>query len=590
MNNAKHASLMEIYRTMLAAAGTQAPVLRRHLMLLVVTAAVQGVTFAVFIPLMLAVGAGDTMTVYRCLWAITALIGISSVLRWRAQEYDYGGYAAHAGDELRRSLGVHLRRMPLEELYTCRSGELNALLAGTVDEVINYTMSVSTMLINAVVTPLLFALTVMWFDWRIGLVLLLTFPLILPLYRQAQPLLARGKKETAAALSRLNAETVEYTQGLPVLKSANSVGAASVRLNRAVHDVERVQNRAVKREALPNLLLGSAVEIGMVLVLLIGMMWVEAGSLSVWLLAAVMVAAVRFAEPLSIFLSMMSIYEMMQGGYQRLRQLQAIAPLPQQSPVAIPQHFDILFAQLHFHYRGAEQSALRDINLNIPERAMTALVGASGCGKTTLARMLMRYADPQQGSVTIGGVDVRHIPQEKLMSLIAAVFQDVYLFDDSILNNIRMGRADASDEEVFAAARAAQCHDFIQRLPENYHTRVGEIGGQLSGGEKQRISIARALLKNAPIVILDEPTAALDTESEVAVQRAINTLVRNKTVIVIAHRLSTIVGAAQIVVMKEGGIVEIGDHDALLAQNGHYAALWSLQQGSATTLRDMNTP
>ena len=351
-------------------------------------------------------------------------------------------------------------------------------------------------------------------------------------------------------------------------------GVRLPRLQQAIGTVETIQREALLAETLPNALLGSAVELIMLLVLLAGMTWVVGGSLNAWLLAALMAACIRFAKPLGQILSITSIYSMVQQGYARLREHLAIAPLPRVGTADAPARHDITFENVHYHYDANSEPVLRGVSLHIPERALTALVGPSGCGKTTLIRLIMRYADPQQGRVLIGGSDIRALTQEDLMRQISVVFQDVYLFDDTIANNIRLGKADASDGEIETAARAARCHDFIMAMPDGYQTRVGDIGGKLSGGEKQRISIARALLKNAPIIILDEPTAALDTESEVAVQQAIDALVKDKTVIVITHRLSTISGAQQIIVLADGQVAASGSHDELLAQNGLYRKLW----------------
>ena len=280
------------------------------------------------------------------------------------------------------------------------------------------------------------------------------------------------------------------------------------------------------------------------------------------------------AEALTPYISLYHLIGQGKISAERIIEVLDAPVLPVLAPPQTPQDAGVCFEHVSFRYLGRSKNALTDISFTAPAGSLTALVGGSGCGKTTLIRLIMRYADPQQGRILIGGSDIRALTQEDLMRQISVVFQDVYLFDDTIANNIRLGKADASDAEIEAAARTARCHDFIMAMPEGYQTRVGDIGGKLSGGEKQRISIARALLKNAPIIILDEPTAALDTESEVAVQQAIDALVKDKTVIVITHRLSTISGAQQIIVLADGQVAASGSHDGLLAQNGLYRKLW----------------
>jgi len=291
---------------------------------------------------------------------------------------------------------------------------------------------------------------------------------------------------------------------------------------------------------------------------------------------------VRFAEPLATFVTYTAIFALIEAALARIDTLLAEPPLPQwprQAPPPGPAPIEV--DAVCFQYPGSTTPALRDLDLVLPAPGLTALVGPSGSGKTTLTRLLMRHADPQAGAIRIGGVDLRALDPADHHRLIATVFQEVHLFDDTVLGNIRMARPDADEAAVVAAARAAQCLPFIERLPQGWHTRLGEAGGRLSGGERQRLSIARALLKDAPIVILDEPTAALDTENERAVQAAIDRLVQDRCVIVIAHRLSTIVAADRILVLDQGRLVQSGRHEALLAQPGRYRALWQAQQGVA---------
>lgn len=571
--------LRQTWQQLMASARSRAPRLRASLIGLAAGAAVQGLALACLLPLFQAlVPLAQWHAALPWLLAMTGLMLVSMLLRWRAMGFDYRGDMVANCHELRSLLGEQLRRMPLELLQDKRTGEVNATLLGSVDENLSYLLTIANMMAHALITPLVVALATLWFDWRMGLILLLVFPLLIPLYRWRRPAYGRGMRMLAEANQRASADILEYTQGLPVLRAACCSGDGAQRLHDSLQHLERVQTIGQQKGARPNLILTTVMELAVLLVIALGTLLVVHDGLEVAILAALMVIVVRFAEPLATFVLYSKVIDLIEAALGKINALLAVKPLPVQQPVQTPARFEVRFEQVGFSYASATTATLHGLTAQLPERSLTALVGPSGSGKTTVTRLLMRHADPQEGRITIGGVDIRSIAPEQLNALVSVVFQDVYLFDDSILNNIRMARPAASDAEVEAAARAAYCHTFISRLPDGYATRVGDIGGRLSGGERQRISIARAMLKNAPIVILDEPTAALDTESEVAVQRAINALVRERTVIVIAHRLSTIAAADQILVIDGGRVVESGTHNSLLAQKGRYFRMWQAQQ------------
>jgi ATP-binding cassette subfamily B protein IrtB len=316
---------------------------------------------------------------------------------------------------------------------------------------------------------------------------------------------------------------------------------------------------------------------GLTLVIFTGAYLLAGGDLTLPIFLIFILLGTRVYEPLQVVMVNYAEIKYATVSAERIMEIQQHPIQP--GTGGLPEGNHIEFRNVTFAYE--DHDVLKNISFTIEPNTITALVGPSGSGKSTVTRLIARFWDVQGGCIRLGGRDIREIDPEKLLSRISMVFQDVYLFKDTIGNNIRVGRIDASQEEMEEAARQACAHDFITALPQGYDTPVGEGGCTLSGGEKQRISIARALLKDAPIVLLDEATASLDPENETNVQRAINALVANKTVVTIAHRLKTVRGADKIIVLDDAGVVEEGRHQELMFKEGLYHQLWNLQQQSA---------
>lgn len=575
--------MIQTYKNMLGAAGSHYRTVQKGILVTITSSIVQGITFALLVPFFRSLFAGDSR--WQMIAAVmVGLIVIDAALRFINSAADYDTQM-DVGLEARVRLGEKLRSMPLEYLTGRQSGDLNVVVSGNVNDVVMIMGGLYGIVVNTIVAPITTVLILLFIDWRLALALAAIFPLAMPLYQKMRSVTARENRVSAEAHAKVTTNLVEYAQGLEVLRATRQVGSKSERLQDSLADLRHKQSVAANWSVIPNIALSSIVQIGMLLVTMLGAYLVLGGTLEVAVLFAMLAIAIRFAEPLSIFASLASMFDFMEAGLERITALLQVKPLSVSHPPKQLDNFDISFEQVDFAYapenEGEEgEKVLHGVSFFSSEKTLTALVGESGGGKTTITKLITRYADPQHGSIKIGGVDIRDIEPTELMRHISVVFQDVYLFDDSIRDNIRMAKPTATDAEVEAAAEAANCHDFIMRLPDGYDTTVGEIGGALSGGERQRISIARAILKDAPIVLLDEPTSALDTESEVAVQRAIDRLVEDKTVVVIAHRLSTVVAADMILVLDDGRIIERGTHDFLLELDGRYAAMWAAQQSA----------
>lgn len=558
--------------------GPLAPRLEASLLALAMAGGLQGLAFACVLPVFSALlTAGDMAGATAWLSAMAVLAGMAAGARGWAQGFDYDGHMAQASHFLRARLGAHLRRIPMERLLDRRSGEVQSSVLGSVDEHLSHILTVADLILGATLPPLVVALATFFYDWRLGLLLLALLPAITLLQRWRKPAFARNMRTLAEANQQANSEIMDYVQGLSAIRAARCTGARAQALEASLARLEQVQVEAHSHGARPTLVIASMVEIGLFAATASGLLFVAQGTLEPAIVLAVMVMAARFSGPLSDLVSYTAMIALMEAGLERVEALLDEPPLPQAMPAHIPRSFGIAFTSVTFRHARADRPALQDISFALPERSLTALVGPSGAGKSTVARLLMRHADPQQGAISIGGVDLRHIPPAALGGLVSMVFQDVHLFDDTVEANLRFGAPDATHSQVEAAARAACCLDFIHALPQGWQTPLGDGGGRLSGGQRQRLSIARALLKDAPILILDEPTAALDPESEVQVQVAIDALVREKTVIVIAHRLSTIVRADRILVIEDGRLTEAGDHAELLTAGGRYHAMWAAQ-------------
>lgn len=433
-------------------------------------------------------------------------------------------------------------------------------------------------LIGALISTSLMGIGLLAADWRLGIAVLWVAPVSFTLAIGTRPLVDRmerkqkGKKITASDGIQECIETIQD------IKGNNQREKYLKGLDQKLLDVESI---TVKLELINGTFVTASqmlLKIGMATTVLAGSSLLASHSIDFMIFLMFMLAATRLYLPLSGCLQNLSAVYSALLVVERMKGIED-QPVQQGSRDVSYKGYDIVFDRVGFSYEDGE-SVLKDVSFTARQGQVTALVGPSGGGKTTSAKLSARFWDIDRGRITIGGADISGVEPETLLESFSIVFQDVVLFNNTIMENIRLGRKGATDEDVAAAARAARCEDFIKRLPDGYQTRIGENGSTLSGGERQRLSIARALLKDAPIILMDEATASLDVENETLVQEAISNLVKDKTVLIIAHRMRTVAGADRIVVLKDGYVAENGTPEELLRRNGVYHHMLELQNQS----------
>ena len=477
----------------------------------------------------------------------------------------------------------HLRRLPMGFHTGRRAGDSVTALTQDITAVETFTHEPLQVLVGALVSPFVVLVVLLVQDVPMGLVTMATVAIAMPVFvvtnRIFRALAARRQDLQAGAASRM----LEYVDGLAVIRAFRLAGPRLASFREAMDRYRAVNTELAVRLAPLGIATMAVIMLGIPLVLFVGGLWLTGGTIDAGTFIVFAVLSLRVYQPL---LAAAEGVESLRIADASLDRIAAILDEPAQpvpaSAAHAPASFDVAFDHVEFSYGDAP--VLRDVSFSVAPGSMLAVVGPSGAGKSTILHLIARFWDVDRGAVRIGGVDVRELTAEQLYDAVTIVFQDVYLFPGTIRDNIAFGRADATDADVEAAARAANAHDFIFALPQGYETPVTEAGSTLSGGERQRISIARAILKDSPIVLLDEATAAVDPTTERMIQAALSELTRDKTLIVVAHRLATIRAADEIVCLDEGAIVERGDHDRLLDTGGLYARLWE-QRVRATSWR-----
>lgn len=520
-------------------------------------------------------GSKSKETVFAALGIMLLSIAGKIVTQYVSQlQRTHAGYFMVA--EKRVYIGDKLKVVPMGFFNQNSLGQLTAVATTTLSDVENAAPVVLVTSLGGFLNSLVFSLTIFLFDWRIGLIVAAGVVLFLYVVSLMEKRSRADIPKRQAAQATLVEKVLETIQGMSVVKAFDLDDAKGKKVDQAIDEsceknsvLERAVNPYVAAQQIILNLCSAAI-------LFASVSFYLDGTLSLVYCLMMMVSSFMVFEQLKTAGSSMANLRITESSISRANEIDSVPVMDDRGREIVPQTHNIQLEKVEFSYET--RPVLQDVSLCIPDKTTTAIVGPSGSGKTTLCNLIARFWDVNGGRVSIGGHDVKDYTLDSLMANISMVFQNVYLFNDTIENNIKFGKPNATHDEVVAAAKKACCDDFIDALPDGYNTVVGEGGATLSGGEKQRLSIARAMLKDAPIVIFDEATANVDPENEDRLQAAIEALTRDKTIIMIAHRLKTVRHADQIVVLDGGRIVQRGTHDELLAQKGIYSDLVGMRE------------